>query len=689
MGRSSHRGASELRGRRTECEALDQLLEQVRARQSKVLVMRGEAGVGKTAMLDYLEARSSGCRVVRAAGVEPEMELAFAGVHQLCAPMLDRLTRLPDPQRDAARRALGLSTGATPDRFLVGLAVLRLLTDVAEEQPLVCIVDDAQWVDRASMQILSFVARRLPAESVGLVFTVRVPGDDSALTSLPRVDIGGLDETDSRALLDAAIPGRLDERVRDRIIAESRGNPLVLLELARAATVGELAGGFALPNSSSASRIERSSMQRLESLPTDTRRLLLTAAADPTGDTTLLWRAAERLGIEASAATPAEEAGLVELGVRVRFRHPLVRSAAYLAAALPARQEVHHALAEASDPDVDPDRRAWHRAQATVGQHEAVAVELERSADRARSRGGIAAMAAFLARAAELTPDPTLRSARALAAAQAELDAGAPEKACELLSTAEIGPLDALQRARTARLRARIVFARQRGLDAPPLLLDAARVLERLDAAMARDTYLEALGAATFVGRLGGGLREMAEAARAAPPGPEPPRATDLLLDGIAVRFTDGYAAALAPLRRAVHAFRQQARSGGGDVVRWLWLACPLAPEPLAPDLWDDESWYYLAVNAVRLARDAGALAVLPMALSCRASMHVHAGEFAAASALIEEADAIAEATRNPALGYTSLVLAAWRGDEARVLKLIEVDTRKATARGEGRALGL
>jgi DNA-binding CsgD family transcriptional regulator len=690
MGTSGQNGAPGLRGRRGECEALDRLLDEVRARQSRVLVMRGEAGVGKTAMLDYLEARSSGCRVVRAAGVEPEMELAFASVHQLCAPMLDRLERLPDPQRDAVRTALGLSTGETPDRFLLGLAVLRLLSDVAEEQPLVCIVDDAQWVDRASLQILTFVARRLLAGSIGLVFTMRVPGDGSALASLPRVDIGGLDDADARALLDAAIPGRLDERVRDRIVAESRGNPLALLEHVSTATAGELAGGFALPNPAAlTSRMEQDFIERLKLLPADTRRLLLTAAADPTGDTTLLWRAAERLGIDASAATPAETAGLVELGVRVRFPHPLVRSAAYLAAALPARQEVHRALAEASDPDVDPDRRAWHRAQAVVGHDEAVAAELERSAGRAQSRGGIAARAAFLARAAELTSDPTLRSARALAATQAELDAGAPERACELLSTVEIGPLDELQRARSARLRARVAFARQRGVDAPSLLLDAAKELERLDTAMARDTYLEALGAAIFVGRLGGGLREAAEAARAAPPAPRPPRATDLLLDGIAVRFIDGYVAGLAPLRRALHAFRQQARCGGYDVAQWLWLACPVVPEPLAPDLWDDESWYYLAVNAVRLARDAGALAVLPMALSCRASVHVHAGEFAAAAALIEEADAVTEATRNPSLNYASLMLAAWRGDEAHALKLIEVDTRKAIATGEGRSLGL
>jgi DNA-binding CsgD family transcriptional regulator len=679
-----------LRGRRGECDVLDRLLDEVRARQSRVLVVRGEAGVGKTALLDYLASRSAGCRIVRASGIEPEMELAFAGVQQLCAPMLDRLARLPDPQRDAVRTALGLSAGDPPDRFLVGLAVLRLLSDVAEEQPLVCIMDDAQWVDRASMQILAFVARRLLAVSVALVFAVREPDDHLTLASLPRIDIGGLDDSDARALLESTIPGRLDERVRDRMIAESRGNPLALLEIARGTAVGELAGGFALPNTTTlTTRIEQSSMRLLEMLPADTQRLLLTAAADPTGDTTLLWRAAQRLGIDSDAATPAESAGLVELGVRVRFRHPLLRSAAYLSAALPARQQVHQALAEACDPNLDPDRRAWHRAQAVVGHDEAVAMELERSAGRAQSRGGIAANAAFLARAVELTSDPALRSARALAAAQATFDAGALDKARELLSTTDVSALDDLQRARLARLRARIAFAWQHGGDAPRLLLDAARGLERLDAELARDTYLEALGAAIFAGRLGGGLREAAEAARAAPPATRPTRATDLLLDGIAARCTDGYAAGLALLRRALLAFRQQARRDGGDAARWLWLACTVVPEPLAPELWDDESWHYLAVNALRLARDAGALAVLPIALSCRAAVHVHAGEFAAASALMEEAHAIAEVTRNPAPNYTSLMLAAWRGDERQALKLMEVHTREATARGEGRSLGL
>jgi len=385
------------RGRRRECDALDRLLADVRAGRSRVLVVRGEAGIGKTALLDHLAAGASGCRVARAAGVESEMELAFAGVHQLCVPLLDRLPRLPEPQREALATAFGLSAlraGAAPDRFLVGLAVLGLLSDAAAKRPLVCLIDDAQWLDRASAQVLAFVARRLLAESVALVFAVREPGggqaDGQAFAGLPPLAVGGLGDDDARALLDAVLPGRLDERVRERIVAEARGNPLALLELPRGLTAAEMAGGFALPDAGPlASRIEQSFLRQLHALPDETRRLLLTAAAEPVGDVPLLWRAAERLGIAPDAAAPAEAAGLVELGARVRFRHPLVRSAAYRAAQAPDRQAVHRALADATDPDADPDRRAWHRAHAATGPDEAVASELERSSERARGRGGL------------------------------------------------------------------------------------------------------------------------------------------------------------------------------------------------------------------------------------------------------------------------------------------------------------
>jgi DNA-binding CsgD family transcriptional regulator len=671
---------SGLRGRHMECDVLDRLLAEVRAGHSQVLVVRGEAGVGKTALLEYVQERASGCRVARAAGVESEMELAFAGLHQLSAPMLGSLAHLPEPQRAAIGTAFGLADGAAPDRLLVGLAVLGLLSQVAEEQPLVCLVDDVQWLDRASTQALAFVARRLLAESVVLVLAVREPAEDDALAGLPEMAVRGLGDSDARSLLDAALPARMDERVRDRIIAETRGNPLALLELPRGLTATELAGGFGRPDAQPlASRIERTFRRRLESLPAATQTLLLTAAAEPVGDVTLLWSAAQRLDIGVDAAAPAEAAGLIELGVRVRFRHPLVRAAAYRAATVPERRQAHRALAEATDPEADPDRRAWHRAHAAAGPDEEVAAELERSATRAQARGGVAAAAAFLERATELTADPVRRGPRALAAAQAKLDAASPDDASALVATADLCPLDELDRARLVRLRAQIAFARRRGSDAPPLLFEAARRLEALDAPLARETHLDALGAAIFAGRLGHGpgVVEMAQAARAAPPGPQPPRPVDLLLDGLACRFTEGYAAGVGPLRLALQAVSE----GDGD-LRWLWLACRIASE-----LWDDETWEELATRQVRVARQTGALAVLPLALTYRSGVHLHSGELARASALIDEADPLTRSIGGAPLMYTKILLAAWRGQKAPALTLVDAGVRDATSRGEGRGL--
>jgi len=682
----SHPGPG-LRGRRTERAALDRLLAEARESQSRVLVLRGEAGVGKTALLDYLQEQASGFRVARAAGVESEMELAFAGLHQLCTPMLSKLADLPGPQRDALGTVFGLSTGAAPDRLLVGLAVLGLLSEVAEELPLVCLVDDAQWLDQASAQALAFAARRLLAEPVALVFAVREPSEERQLRGLPLLAVEGLRSGDARALLESVTPGRLDERVRDRIVAETRGNPLALLELPRGLSAAELAGGFGLPDAPTlASRIEQSFLRRLQSLPVKTQRLLLAAAAEPIGEVTLLWRAAEWLGIGADAAAPAEAAGLIEFGARVRFRHPLLRAAVYRAAALPDRREVHRALAEATDPGADPDRRAWHRARATTGHDEAVADELERSAARAQGRGGVSAAAAFLQRSAELTPDPARRGARALAAARAKFAAAAPDAAYELLTMAELGRLDELQRAEVARLRARMAFAEQRGSDGPRLLLDAAQKFGPLDSGLARETYLEALGAAISAGRLGRGLtvKEAAQAARvAAPSGPQPPRPVDLLLDGAATLLTEGYVAGVPPLRRALDELRRHGGRTEADIMGWLPLAS------IAPELWDDTTWHELTTRAVGLARDAGALAVLPFALTYRAAVHVHEGEFSAAAGLIEETDAITAATGSASLGYISMILAAWRGEETRAPELIKAVVEDAIARGQGRLLGL
>ena len=552
----------------------------MRGGQSAVLVIRGEAGIGKTALLRYVADHASGFRVVQVTGAEAEMELPFAGIHQLCPSLLDQLDALPQPQRDALNVALGLASGDVPDRFLVGLAVLGLLSAAAEERPLLCLVEDAQWLDAASGMILGFVARRLLAESVGMVVAVREPNTGHDFDGLPELLLRGLGEEDARTLLMRAAPGLLDDRVRDRIVGETRGNPLALLDLPRSVSAAELAGGFGLlPATDLPRHLEDHYLQRAGELPEATQRLLLLAAAEPMGDATLVWRAAGMLGVERSSLAPAEDAQLVEIGTRARFRHPLVRSAVYRAAPLSERRAAHRALAEATDPDTDPDRLAWHLAHAAVGVDEAVAAELERSADRAQARGGAAAAAAFLAHAAELTPDPAERGRRALAAAQAKFEAAASDAALELLAAAELAPLDEFQRARLERLRAEIAFARRRGSDSPALLLDAARRLEPLDAAMARETHLEAMAAAMFAGRLGDtpGVREAGEAALTAPAAPQPPRALDLLLDGLATRFTQGYAAGLPQLRKALDAFR---RRGGTDRRRPALAVAGVPPGP-------------------------------------------------------------------------------------------------------------
>jgi DNA-binding CsgD family transcriptional regulator len=680
-----------LRGRSGECYALDRLIEAVRAGASRVLVVRGEPGVGKTALLDYVAGHAPGCRVVRAAGVETEIEFAFAGLYQLCAPMLGHLDLLPVPQREALRTAFGLSAGAAPNRFFIGLAVLGLLSEVAEERPLVCVVDDEQWLDRASAQVLGFVSRRLAAEPVGLVFAVRDPGEE--LGGLPQLTVEDLPERDARALLDSVLAGPLDARVRERIIDETRGNPLALLELWWGLTPEQLAGGFGfrLPGGMPLSgRIEESFRRQLGALPAEARRLLLLAAADPSGDPLLVWRAAGRLGIPARAATPAVEARLVEFGARVRFRHPLARSAAYRSASLPDRQEAHGALAEATDAELDPDRRAWHRAQAAAGPDEQVAADLERSAGRAARRGGLSAAAAFRERAALLTPDPARRAQRMLAAAQAKRDAGALDAALGLLVAAGADPPDPLRAAEAEHLRGQIAFDQQHGTAAPRLLLGAARLLDPLNASLAREAYLEALMAAMWAGHLGspGGLREAAEAALAAPPAPDPPRAADVSLDAFALRFTRGYAAAAPALAQALEMLLALDSSPGeslGEACRWIWLVGVRGARSLiAMELWDFESWRALAAGLARAARDTGAFVNLQFALNVLARAHLLAGELAAAAGLLDEERLIAEATRNPPVMHTTMVLAAWRGQEREASTLIEATAEAATARGVG-----
>ncbi len=672
--------ARRLLSRRSECAALDQLVASVRAGPSRALVLRGEAGVGKSALLEYLVQHASGCGIARAAGVESEMELAYAGLQQLCGPFLDHLGRLPGPQRGALGTAFGLRDGDAPDRFLVGLAVLSLLSDIAEKRPLVCIVDDAQWLDAASAQTLAFVARRLGAESVGLVFAVREPSGERHLEGLPELAVGGLDDGDAQELLGTVLAGPLDERVRDRIVAETRGNPLALLELPRGRTPAELAGGFGLSGGPAVpGRIEQSFRERLAPLPPPTRLLLLVAAAEPAGDPVLVWRAAAGLGIGPDAAASAAAVGLVVFGAQVRFGHPLVRSAVYGAGAPEERRRVHRALAEATDADVDPDRRAWHRAQAAAGLDEDVAAELERSAGRARARGGLAAGAAFHERAVELTPDPRRRAQRALLAAQGKHQAGAPDAALRLLAMAQAGPLDEHERARAQLLHAQITFAMTRGRDAPPLLLEAARRLEPLDPRLARETYLEAFAAALSADRLvrGGDAREVAAAVLAADWEPST-RACDLLLDGLALLTREGYVAGAPALKVALRAFRDEPLSEE-DELRWLWLACRIARA-----LADYGAWDELTARHLDVARRAGAFSALPVALTDRVLVELFSGRIGVAMSLAAESDAVVEATGSHLTLRTSIVLANWRGRDAEALALIEARREDVLRRGEG-----
>ena len=689
-----------LRGRARECGTLRRFVSDARAGSSQVLVLRGEAGVGKSALLDYAVEQAPAFRCTHIAGVQSDMELAFAGLHQLCAPLMAHVDELPEPQRAALDIAFGRGVGPTPDRFLVGLAVLSLLSASSTDKPLLCVIDDAQWLDQVSVQTLGFVARRLMAEPVALLFAVRDAAD--VLDGLPELVIGGLNDGDARELLESVMLGGIDPRVRDRVVAETRGVPLALLEVPRTFSASELAGGFwNIGGRSSPGRLEEGFVRRIQSLPSETQKLLLVAAAEPVGDSALFLRAAAQLGIAVDALAPAEAAGVIEFGPRMRFRHPLVRSAAYRAATLPDRRDAHRALAHATDPQADPDRRAWHAAAAVAGPDDAVAAELEASASRAQSRGGIAAAAAFLERAAVLTSDPGRRGARALAAAQAKRDAAAPSAAYELLANAELAPLTDLQRAHVVRLRAQMGFARSRGGDAgaSPLsdaatqLLGAARRFEDLDDFVAREAYLESLAAAMYAGRLGepGAVSETAAMARVAAEGlPNSPRAVDLLLTGMTERITAGPGAGAGPLRVALERMCAHARDDESQVLRWLVPAFPIIQESAAHEIWDESIALQLATVAVRQARRAGALAVLPQTLLYRAGAHLLAGEFATAGNLVEEASSIRAATdRYAPVGYHSLMLAAWRGDPSEALAVIEAASADATARGEGRVLGI
>lgn len=674
-----------LLGRQRECSTLDEIITAVPGGRSAALVLRGEAGIGKTALLDHVRLQAAGCRVARIAGIEAEAELAFGGLHRLCAPFRKHFDRLPVPQRTALETAFGLSAGTPPDRFLVGLAVLSLLADVAAQRPLVCLVDDAQWLDRISAQTLSFVGRRLHAERVVLLFAVREPTDGDALKDLPALRIEGLGDHDARTLLAWGCPGRVENRVLDRILSESRGNPLALLELPRELTAAHVAvGADRIDDQPVSGQIEKGFLRRLNSLSPQAQLLVLLAAADPVGDVALLRRAAVELDIDVAAAGAEAQAGdLLTIGTMVRFRHPLVRSAAYKSATTPQRRQVHRALAEATDPEHDPDRRTWHLASATGQPDESVAADLELAATRARARGGAAAAAAFLDRAAELTPDPRLRGSRSLAAAQAKSEAGEFGEALELLDAIRSLPLTKHERALAELVRGRSLFSFRSASAGLPSLIGAAKQLESLDPGLATETYRDSFYAALTAGRLPDDVGvEQVAAAILAMRRPGRPARSDLLLEGVSRITVADYAAGAPLVQRALAAYRTGELSPQ-EGLGWLPLACRLAH-----NTWEFEAWSTLSATLVELAVDAGALAVLPSALLLRLSNRVYAGDLAASDALVAQAATLGEMTGSTFFAhYGAMVVEPWRGDEKRTRQAIERITADPLLLGEGKAL--
>ncbi|MFL6046796.1 MAG: helix-turn-helix transcriptional regulator [Propionibacteriaceae bacterium] len=667
-----------LLGRKSECEALDRLLSDAISGTSRVMVLRGDAGVGKSALLAYVSDRAADWRVATAVGVESEMELAYSGLHQLCGPMLDHLDRLPAPQREALATVFGLSAGPAPDRFLVGLASLTLFAEVAEEQPLLCIVDDAQWLDSASAQIIGFVGRRLLAERIALVCSARTGMGNDVLPGLPDLSIDGLGESDARALLLSDVMGPLDAAVCDQIVNESHGNALALLEFPRSWNLATLAGGFGLPETHPVvSKIEQSYARRLGVLPSETQLIVLAAAAEPLGDPILLHRAAETLGVDMDAADPAVDAGLVRIGGRIEFAHPLVRSAAYHLAAAEDRHRVHRALADATDPDTDPDRRAWHRARAMPGPGEEVAAELERSAGRAQARGGVAAAAAFLQRAVALTVDPRRRAQRGLAAAQLCLQAGAFDAALGLAASAEDGPLDESQRARVDLVRGHVAWASGHGSsEAPPLLLSAGKRLEPLDAELARQIYMTAWFAASQAGpNPKSDIREICRAILAVPQPAGPPRPHHMLLDGLALLATDGFAAAAPILQGAAELLPGMSDE---EVLGW-----GIAASAATAAMWDQEGLLAISTRLVRLVREAGALAELPLHLYSLGVATTWIGDFPGAAAIAAETESIAAATGSHFPPFTLLRLWSLQGRELESSALIAEVIRQTGASGE------
>jgi hypothetical protein len=593
--------------------------------------------------------------------VESELELPFAALHQLCHPMLGGLAALPEPQQQALRVAFGLTTGTAPDRFLVGLAVLSLLAEIGTQRPLVCLVDDAQWLDTASAQVLGFVGRRLLAESVLLLFAAREAGAERVFPALPSLTVEGLIDSDARAVLTAAVAGHLDERVRDRVVAETGGNPLALLESARGMNAVELSGGFVVPSTAAlSSRLHEHYLRRVRDLPEQTRRLMLLAAADPTGDATLLWRAGRTLGVGPRDAAVAASEQLLEIGSRCA-------SAIRWCGRLPTRPGRKRIAAPCTARSPKRQTPGWSPSDGcgTGGRgqdpDESVAGELERIADAVQNRAGLTAAAAFLQRAVALSADPVRRADRALSAAQAYLHAGALDDGRRLVAEAAVTAADDLQRARVEQLNGQLEAAAKPGREASLRLLKAATQLESLDVRRARDTYLQAWWAAVLAGRFaapGGDLVAVCEAARSAPRAPEV-RACDLLLDGLTTMIIESRAAAAPALRQAVEVFLSDQVSDDD------WLQWGRSATTAAFSLWDVSCWAELSARQVARARERGALTSLVLSLNYHGFMTTCCGDFETATASVAEHNAVKEATGIRIAPYGAQLLAAYQGRPA------------------------
>ncbi|MCW2767469.1 MAG: LuxR family transcriptional regulator [Nocardioides sp.] len=656
---------------------LELLIDRVRSRRGGSLVVRGEPGVGKTTLVDQALGVAPECRVVRVAGVEAERDLGLAAIHRLCEQVFSGLERLPDRQAEALRAAFGLNATGSPDRLLLGLAVRSLLAEAADARPLVCVVDDAQWLDGPSARTLAFVARRLDTLPVGLVFASREPRDE--LLGLSDVQVERLSPAEARLLIDRLIPGAFDEEVRARIVSETEGNPVAIAELLSGVRPEDFAGGFGPPDAISLPAVLKETfLHRVEQLPNDVRRVLVVAAAEPLGRPGLLWRATEVLGLAPAAIDRAEEEGLLRLGTTVRFSHPAMRSAVYRTAPPAERRQAHRALAEATDPLVDPERRAWHRGEATSDPDEEVAAELERAADPARVRGGLAAAAALLDRAAALTPHPARRSERLLAAGQAKFSVGAIDEALALVARADSRLLDGQQGAQLEHLLAQAAALQSGQREPASHLLSAAKRLEPLDVGLARESHLSAFEAAIRAGHLSNevGVSQSASAARAALPATQPPQPHDVLLDGLAALFSDGYAVAVPVLKKALNLMEEEGQS------RWLSLGAGIAA-----DLWADGTARTLATRQRELALRDGALTALHRSLETLAMLSVHSGDFVAAADLIDQTSVLTTPMVRSAAPCAALMLAAFRGREADASQLVEATIEHAKRHCEGRVI--